>query len=101
VQSMHITTKVVNTNTIHGEGGVLDPTLVDEVCQWLAADKWFSLGTPVSSTYKTDRHDIAEILLKVALSKINQTINQQPLSMTFLIPRLVISLSKEKDLTAS
>ena len=31
---------------------------------------WFSLGTPVSSTNKTDRHDIAEILLKVALSTI-------------------------------
>jgi hypothetical protein len=28
--------------------------------------------------YIADRHDIAEILLKVALSKINQTINQQP-----------------------
>jgi len=26
---------------------------------------WFSPGTPVSSTNKTDRHDIAEILLKV------------------------------------
>jgi hypothetical protein len=28
----------------------------------------FSSGTPVSSTDKTDRHDIAEILLKVALN---------------------------------
>jgi hypothetical protein len=27
---------------------------------------------PVSSTNKTDRHDIAEILLKVALNTINQ-----------------------------
>jgi hypothetical protein len=27
----------------------------------------FSLGTPVCSTNKTDRHDITEILLKVAL----------------------------------
>jgi hypothetical protein len=27
----------------------------------------FSPGTPVSSTTKTGRHDIAEILLKVAL----------------------------------
>jgi hypothetical protein len=26
----------------------------------------FSPGTPASSTTKTDRHDIAEILLKVA-----------------------------------
>jgi hypothetical protein len=34
---------------------------------------WFSPGTPVSSTNKTDRHDITEILLKVALSTINET----------------------------
>ena len=29
--------------------------------------RWFSPNTPVSSTNKTDRHDIAEILLKLAL----------------------------------
>jgi len=43
-----------------------------------ASDKvyqWFSPGTPASSTTKTGRHDIAEILLKVALNTINQ-INQ-------------------------
>ena len=28
------------------------------------------MGTPVSSTNKTDRHDIAELLLKVALNTI-------------------------------
>ena len=48
--------------------GVLNTTLCDKVCQWLATGQWFSLGTPVSSTNKTDHHDIAEILLKVALS---------------------------------
>ena len=32
--------------------------------------RWFSLGTPVSSTNKTNRHDITEILLKVALNTI-------------------------------
>jgi hypothetical protein len=32
-------------------------------------------GIPASSTTKTDRHDIAEILLKVALNTINQSIN--------------------------
>jgi hypothetical protein len=32
---------------------------------------WFSPGSPVSSTNKTDRHDIAKILLKVALNTIN------------------------------
>jgi hypothetical protein len=31
----------------------------------------FSLDTPVSSTNKTDRHDITEILLKMALNTIN------------------------------
>jgi hypothetical protein len=36
--------------------------------------KWLSPGTPSSSTTKTGRHDIAEILLKVALSTINQII---------------------------
>jgi hypothetical protein len=30
--------------------------------------RWFSRGTPASSTTKTDRHDIAEMLLKVALN---------------------------------
>jgi hypothetical protein len=35
----------------------------------LAQGRWFSPGTPASPTTKTDRHDIAEILLKVALSK--------------------------------
>jgi hypothetical protein len=48
--------------------GVLDTTLCDKVCQWLATDRWFSTGTLVSSTNKTDRYDIAEILLKVALN---------------------------------
>jgi hypothetical protein len=42
----------------------------------LAHGRWFSPGTPSSSTTKTGRHDIAEILLKVALSTINQVINQ-------------------------
>jgi hypothetical protein len=43
----------------------------------LAHGGWFSPGTPVSPTTKTGRHDIAEILLKVALNtKLNQSINQ-------------------------
>ena len=48
----------------------------DKVYQLLAHGRWFSQGTPASSTTKTGRHDIAEILLKVALSTINQSINQ-------------------------
>ena len=40
----------------------------DKVYQLLAQGRWFSPGTPASSTTKTGRHDIAEILLKVALN---------------------------------
>ena len=50
-----------------------DTTLCDKVCWRLATGQWFCPGTLVSSTNKTDRHDITEILLKVPLSTINQT----------------------------
>ena len=56
--------------------GVLDTTLCNKVCHWLVAGRWFSLGTPVSSTNKTDRHDITEIWLKVALDTITLTLIQ-------------------------
>jgi hypothetical protein len=53
--------------------GVLDTTLCEKVCQWIAAGQLFSPGTRVSSTNKTDCHDITEILLKVTLNTIKQT----------------------------
>jgi hypothetical protein len=39
--------------------GVLDTTLCDKVYQWLAAGRWFSLGTPVSFTNENSRHDVS------------------------------------------
>jgi hypothetical protein len=50
---------------------VLDTTLYDEICQWLATGKWFSPGAAVSSTIKSGHHNTTEILLKVALNTIN------------------------------
>ncbi len=44
----------------------------DKVYQLLAHGRWLSPGTPASSTTKTSRHDIAEILLKVTLNIKNQ-----------------------------
>jgi len=61
-----------------------DTTLCNKVCQWLTTGQWFSPGTQVSSTNKTDRHDITEILLKVA----SNTINLKPPSLK-LSPRRV------------
>jgi hypothetical protein len=55
-------------------------TLCDKVCQWLSTGRWISSGTLVFSTNKTDRHDITEILLKVALNTIYQTKPNQALS---------------------
>ena len=71
VQSVPITTKVVSSNPVHGEMYSIQHYVI----------KFFSdlrqvggfTGTPVSSTNKTDRHLITDILLKVALNAINQT----------------------------
>ena len=48
---------------------VLDTTLIHVIK--FAASRWFSPGIPVSSTNKTDHHDITVILLKVALNTIS------------------------------
>ena len=57
--------------------GALDsqPQVI-KVYQLLGHGRWFSPGTTASSTTKAGRHDIAEILLKVALNTKNQSINQ-------------------------
>jgi len=64
---------------------VFNTTLYDKVCQWLVAGRWFSPGTPVSSTNKTDRHDITEILLKMAWNTINPNLNPKLLLKPFRI----------------
>jgi hypothetical protein len=53
----------------------------DKVYQLLAYGRWFS---PASSTTKNGRHDIAEILLKVALNTKNQIKSNQYLLKTDL-----------------
>ena len=57
-------------NAYHHWRGVLDTTLSDTDCQLLATGRWFSPGTPVSSTNKTNRFDITEILFIMALNTI-------------------------------
>jgi hypothetical protein len=51
----------------------LNAAASDKVYQLLTHGRWFSPGTPTSSTTKTGHHDIAEILLKVALNTKNQS----------------------------
>jgi len=47
---------------------------VIKIIELLPAGGWFSPGTPVPSTNKTELHDKAEILLKVALNTITLTL---------------------------
>ena len=70
MQSVHIISKVVSSNPAQLRRGVLDTISCDKVCPWLATGRWFSPGTLISSINKTDSHDIAEMLLKVALNTI-------------------------------
>jgi hypothetical protein len=69
-----IITKVVSLNPAHGEIYLMQHYhICDKNSQSPAAGRWFSPGTPDTSTNKTDRHDITEILLKVALNTISLT----------------------------
>jgi hypothetical protein len=67
VESVAITTEVVSSNPAHGEVFSIQHYVIQFVSK-LATGQWFSPGTPVSCTNKTDRHDITGILLKVALN---------------------------------
>jgi hypothetical protein len=52
-------------------------TLCDKVSQRLVTGRWFSPGPRVSSTNKTDRHDITKILLKVEILFVIKQTNKQ------------------------
>jgi hypothetical protein len=74
--------------------GVLDTTLCDKVCQWLAIGRWFSPGTPVTPTNKTELHDIAEILLKVPLNTINKPTKQPKFKLIILMTQISIGIRR-------
>jgi hypothetical protein len=69
----------------------------EKVYQLLAHGQWFSQGTPASSTTTTGLHDIAEILLKVAL-KHQKSINHVGLYLliTYLLQFTVPPLKLNK-----
>jgi hypothetical protein len=59
-----ITNKMINENKIHC---LNISNASDKVYQLLPYGRWFSPSIAASLTTKTGRHDIAKILLKVAL----------------------------------
>ena len=62
-----ITTKVLSSNPVHGEVCSIQLYVIKFVSDFR------QIGTPASSTNKTDRHDATEILLKVVLNTITLT----------------------------
>jgi hypothetical protein len=65
--------KYIFTSNILQKGCIRLAAASDKVYQFLALGRWFS---PASSTTKTGRHDIAEILLKVALKHTQKITNR-------------------------
>ena len=56
------------------------------------AGLWFSRGTPVSSANRTDRHDITEILLKVASNTLTQPKNFSMTDFKYYVIKFVSDL---------
>ena len=64
----------------------------DQVYQLRVHGRWFSPGTPASSTTKTGRHDIAEILQKVALNSKN---HHQIIIIMFIMAYWIVDYHNE------
>jgi hypothetical protein len=67
-------------------------TASDKVYLLLAHGRWFSPDTPASFTTKTGHHDIAEILLKVALNTINRETGIVDVLFSYSVSTLYSSL---------
>ena len=72
MQSVAITTNILSSNPTHGEMCSIKHYVIK--CISHLRRFGFSAGTPVSSTNKTDRHDITKQLLKVVLNTITRTL---------------------------
>ena len=72
MQSVPFTINIVSLNPAHVK--VYSIKHCDKVCWGLATGLWFYPGTLVSSTNKTDRNVISEILLNVVLNTITLTL---------------------------
>jgi hypothetical protein len=73
MQSVSVTTNVVSSNPVQARCRRYNIMFI-KFCQWLLAGQCFNPDTTVSSTDKTDCHNIAEILLKVVLNTITLTL---------------------------
>jgi hypothetical protein len=75
------------------KGCIRLPVASDKFYQLLAHGRWFSPGTPASSTTKTGHHDIAEILLKVALKHQKSPKNQVQINTKMFYANMILKIS--------
>jgi hypothetical protein len=72
------------TNPFHDKVYSKQHYVIKFVSDLWQVGRWFSLGTSVSSTNKTDHHDITEILLKLVYS-LRKIVNQKALVLIYCI----------------
>ena len=76
-----------------------------ESYQLLVHGRWFSPGTPAYSTTKTGRHDIVEIVLKLAFSTKNQIKSNQIIEFQYwrkqITLRKIIMIFEKDRITRS
>jgi hypothetical protein len=80
----------------HGKVCSIQHYLIKFVRDLRQVGRWFSLGTPVSSTNKTDRHDITEILLKETLKTITHILHRIGKCTIFYVNIFVIKMRNNK-----
>ena len=89
MQSVPITTKYVISNPVHGEVYSIQHYVMKFVSD-LRQVGGFLWVLRVSSTNKTCRHDIIEILLRVALNTINRL--NQPIKNALILNIIIYSM---------
>ena len=87
MQSVPITAKVVSSNPVHGEVNSIQHYVIKFVSD-LRQGGGFLLVLWFPPPKKTDRHDITEILLKVALSTINH--KPKPFVLSIMVELLTM-----------
>jgi hypothetical protein len=92
MKSVPIFTNHVRSNPVHGEVYLIQHYVIKFVTD-LRQVAVFSLGTPVSSTNKTNRHDIIELLLKMVLNIITLTLSEPDFVIKTILVLTIVYVS--------
>jgi hypothetical protein len=88
-----IITEVVSFNPVHGEVYSIQHNVIKFVSDWRQVGGFFM----IAFTNTTDRHNIAELLLKVALNTITITRNKEHVFIFYINIQLILYLANQDD----